>query len=270
MRIVLLLLLSLVSLMVSAGPEQDRLAFRAYFEQRFPDLDINAHADGAYALDAQKREQWLAMEDFPPYEFTVDDGMVLFQEPFADGATYGDCFADEGAVKHQYPVWDDARKMVVTLELAINDCRSLHGEAPLPYGSEEMMQLTAYMAFVSRDRAIAIEVPPEAEAAYNQGKQYYYSRRGQLNFACSHCHLQMSGMNLRAERLSASIGQVTHWPTYRLKWQAVGPLHRRYARCNEQVGSEGLPFQHETYRNLEFFMTYMSNGLPINGPATRK
>jgi len=40
--------------------------------------------------------------------------------------------------------------------------------------------------------------------------------------------------------------------------------------CNEQVGAEGLDYQSETYRNLEYFLTYMSQGLPLNGPASRK
>ena len=28
--------------------------------------------------------------------------------------------------------------------------------------------------------------------------------------------------------------------------------------------------QHPAYRDLEYFLTYMSNGLPINGPSSRK
>lgn len=270
MRLILLLALVCLSPIVCAGPEEDRLAFRAFFEKRFPDLPIDAHIDGAYALDESKREQWLAMEDFPPYEFTVDDGQILFEESFAGGIGYADCFENNGAVKHLYPQYDADRQTVVTLEMAINDCREAAGEKALSYNSDEMIQLTAYMAYASRDKLIAVTVPPEAETAYNAGKQYYYSRRGQLNFACSHCHLQMAGMNLRAETLSASIGQVSHWPTYRLKWQEVGSLHRRIARCNQQVGAESLPSQSDAYRNVEYFMTYMANGMPINGPSTRK
>jgi sulfur-oxidizing protein SoxA len=270
MRLSFLCLLILQSVGVFAGPAEDRAAFREFFEKRFSNIPIDAHVDGAYALDAKKREQWLSMEDFPPYEFAVDDGQLLFEEPFADGSSYADCFADDGAVKHLYPQYDAGRETVVTLELAINDCRLAAGEEALAYKNQALIQLTAYMAFASRDKLIAIDVPPEAEPAYNAGKQYYYSRRGQLNFACSHCHMQISGQKLRAETLSASIGQVSHWPTYRLKWQEVGPLHRRFARCNQQVGAESLPFQSETYKNLEYFMSYMSNGMPINGPATRK
>ena len=204
-----LLLLLLLPLLATAGPEADLAAFRAYFEQRFPNNEINDHIDGAYALDPEKREQWLAMEDFPPYEFAIDDGEGLFQTPFANGQGYADCFENEGAVKHLYPQYDESRGTVVTLEMAVNDCRSANGEEPLAYDSDELAELTAYIAFVSRDNLIDIKVPADAEAAYAAGKQYYYSRRGQLNFACSHCHMQMSGMKLRAETLSAGIGQVS-------------------------------------------------------------
>ena len=75
---------------------------------------------------------------------------------------------------------------------------------------------------------------------------------------------------LRAERLSASLGHVTHWPVYRFEWQEVGSLHRRFKRCNAQVGAEPFPSQSEAYRNLEYFLSYMSNGLELNGPASRK
>ena len=253
----------------SADPESDRQALARYFEQRFPDVEVAAHIDGAYALNAQTREQWLAMEDFPPYEFSVDDGEVLFGASFKDGSGYQDCFGD-GNVKAHFPYFDLKQQSVVTLELAINDCRVASGEEPLAYDGEDIALLSAYMAFTSRDSVIDIEVPPEGLAAYEEGKQYYYSRRGQLNFSCSHCHMQMSGMKLRAETLSATIGHVTHWPVYRLKWQEIGPLHRRFKECNEQVGAEGLEYQSETYRNLEYFLTYMSQGLPLNGPASRK
>ena len=31
-----------------------------------------------------------------------------------------------------------------------------------------------------------------------------------------------------------------------------------------------LPAQGEEYRNLEYFLTYMSNGMEVNGPGARK
>jgi sulfur-oxidizing protein SoxA len=50
----------------------------------------------------------------------------------------------------------------------------------------------------------------------------------------------------------------------------MGTLHRRFSGCNKQVRAKPFPAQGEEYRNLEYFMTYMNNGLELNGPGARK
>lgn len=256
---------------LSADPEDDRIALVKFYEQRFPGIDISAHKDGAYALDEAKREQWLEMEDFPPYEIAIDEGESLFAIAFANAKSYADCFANGGiGVKQNYPYFDVENNEVVTLELAINNCRESNSEMPLDYLGEEMGYISAYMAFMSRGNKFAIKVPQEGLAAYEQGKQFFYKRRGQLDFACSSCHLNSAGGQLRAEVLSVAIGHTTHWPTYRFKWEQVGGLHKRFVECNENIGAEGLAQQSRSYRNLEYFMTYMNNGMDLNGPASRK
>ncbi len=254
-----------------ADPQSDRAAMRDFYAKRFPDIPISAHQDGVYALDAGAREQWLELEDFPPYEIAVDEGAELFSTPFADGDDFSACFGD-GVVKHNYPYFDAKEATVVTLEMAVNSCLASHGEPQLAYDSAEMSALVGYMAYESRGQTVDLATPTTSAelAAYNRGKQFYQSRRGQLDFACSHCHVQIVGNKLRAETLSASIGHVTHWPAYRFKWQELGGLHRRFQECNSQVGAEALELQSEAYRDLEYFLTYMANGLQWNGPSTRK
>ena len=256
-----------------ADPAQDLAAFRDLYQKRFPDIPLAAHKDGAYALDEAKREQWLEMEDFPPYEIAVDDGAELYGETFPGGGSYDECLGEGApAVKQLYPRFDASAGQVVTLEMALNDCRVKGGLEPLAYEDQEMAALAAYVAMESRGELIDFAIPdePGALAAYESGKAFYYTRRGQLNFACSSCHLQNAGMMLRAERLSAAIGHATHWPVYRGKWERVGSLHRRFQECNVQVRAEALEEQSETYRNLEYFLTYMNNGMELNGPASRK
>lgn len=254
-----------------AGPEEDRLALRKVYEDRFPGIPIEAHKDGVYAIDESARAQWQEIEEFPPYEIAVDEGESLFAEPFPDGSGFADCFGD-GSVKARYPQFDEERATVVTLEMAINECRVAHGAAAWANDAPELTNLLAYLAFVSRGQIIAVAPPVStaALAAYDAGKQFYTARRGQLNFACTSCHVQLAGNLLRAERLSASVGHVTHWPVYRFKWEEMGGLHLRFQECNSQVGAEPFELQSEPYRNLEYFLSYMANGLPLNGPATRK
>ena len=71
------LLVSLVSV-AHADPEADRAAMRDYYAKRFHDVPLAAHKDGVYAIDDAAREQWLELEDFPPYEIAVDEGAELY------------------------------------------------------------------------------------------------------------------------------------------------------------------------------------------------
>jgi sulfur-oxidizing protein SoxA len=254
-----------------ADPEGDLKAFREHYQNRFSSVPLESHKDGVYAIDEQAREQWLDLEEFPPYEIAIDEGAELFELPFGKSGTYKTCFGTAG-IKHNYPYFDNAADTVVTLEMAINACRERHHAQRLPLDGQELAVLVAYIAFETRGQKVAVKTPNTAGelAAYNSGKQFYQSRRGQLNFSCGNCHVQIVGNRLRAEVLSASLGHVTHWPVYRLKWQEVGTLHRRFRECNSQVGAEPFDFQSEPYRNLEYFLSYMSNGLEWNGPASRK
>ena len=256
-----------------ATPEQDRLALREFFAQRFPKLDLNDMINGLYAFDEGAREQWLEMEDFPPYEIAIEDGEAAFGTTFANGKTYADCFENGGVgIKQNYPYFDADSGEVITMELAINKCRTDNGEEPLPWMTGELAEIASYMAYTSRGNKMNVVIPddPRALAAYEAGKEYYYTRRGQLEFACENCHMQSAGNLLRADRLSGMLGQATHWPVYRSKWGDIGTLHKRFSECNLQVRAKPFEAQSQVYRELEYFLSYMSNGMELNGPASRR
>jgi len=133
--------------------------------------------------------------------------------------------------------------------------------------------LTGVHGISSRDKAIDTAIPQDdlqALAAYQQGKDFYYQRRGQLNFACATCHIQNAGKRIRSETLSAILGHTNNWPTYRLKWGELGSLHRRFAECLEQIRAPTLPEQSQELRNLEYFMSFIGQGIPVTGPSVRK
>ena len=256
-----------------AGPEEDKAAFQAYFQSRFPEVELAEFANGIYALDENARRQWQEIEQFPPYEFAVESGEELFNRPFSNGSSYADCFDNGGiGVRQGFPYFDSGKREVVTLELAINQCRQENGEVPYQYDQDEMLSLSAYMAWTSRGNPIEIVVPddPEALAAYEQGKQFYYSKRGQLNLACADCHVASAGAWVRGDRLSSSLGHPTHFPVYRSKFGRMISLHSRFYGCVRDVRAKPFAQQSPEYRNLEYFLTYMSNGLPVNGPGARK
>jgi len=258
----------------SANPQQDQVLFRQHYQKLFPQLNLNDYADGIYALDAIARESWQTIEEFPPYELAIEQGESLFNTPFKNGNHYSDCLPNNGiAISHLYPQWDKTQGKVITLAYAINQCRQQNNEAPLLYQKGNIAQLLAYIAYTSRGKLIDIKIPDSdhrALAAYEQGKQYYYQRRGQLNFSCSSCHVQNVGKKIRSEMLSPSLGHTSNWPTYRLKWGEIGTLHRRIIGCHKQIRAELPVAQSDALRHLEYFLSFMGNGIPFNGPSTRK
>jgi len=256
-----------------ATPEQDMQSFQKYFQSRFSTIEFDEFTNGVYAIDPIGRESWEAIEEFPPYETFIDDGEEMWNTPFANGKGYPNCFPDGPGVAQKFPHWDKERGMVMTLPLAINDCRTANGEKPLKYKKGKINAILSYMAFNSRGQKTQVEIPsddPRALAAYEAGKTFYFKRRGQLNFSCASCHVLNPGMKLRTETLSPALGHTTHFPVYRSKWGDMGTLHRRFSGCNKQVRAKPFKAQGEQYRNLEYFLTYMSNGLPLNGPGARK
>jgi sulfur-oxidizing protein SoxA len=253
-------------------PAAEATAFRNYFTGKFPQLKLEDFVNGPYSLNEDMRRQWEEKEQFPPYDFSLDLGKEMFAQPFRNGKSYADCFANQGiGIRQDYPYFDDREGKVVTLELALNRCREANGEAPFSYVGDEMAALTAYMAFTSRGKPFDIKIPddPRARAAYQNGKRYFYTRHGQLNFSCASCHVQYPGERLRAEILAPALGILNAMPIYRSEWGGMGTISRRFITCNILTREVPLEPQADDYRDLEYYLSYVSNGLPIAGPGAR-
>ncbi len=266
-------LMSTASVAVQASPEQDLKEFRAFYADRFPDVPFEDYINGVYAIDQASREQWEAIEEFPPYELNIDQGKSLFNTPFKNGKTYASCFRNGGiAIKQDFPYYDSASGKVITMESAINTCRTHNGEEPLKWKKGPIADIAAYMAYTSRGNKINVSIPADegAQAAYERGKANFYAKRGQLNMSCADCHMTNGGNLIRADLIGPALGHPSHWPVYRSKWGGIGTLQRRYTGCNKQVRSKPYKAQSDEYRALEYFHTYMSNGLVLNGPGVRK
>ncbi len=268
-----LALLLALPLGAGASPEQDLAEFRAHYAKRFPNTPFDDFINGVYSIDPASREQWEEIEEFPPYELSISRGEEMFDTPFANGKRYADCFPNGGiGIRQNYPYFDTDRGEVITLELAINECRTANGEKPLKWKRGPIADISAYMAYTSRGNIIDIKIPddPRALAAYERGKKHFYQKRGQLNMACADCHKFYAGYKVRADLLSPGLGHLSHFPVYRSKWGGMGTTHRRYGGCNAQVRAKPYAAQSDEYRALEYFHTYMSNGLAVNGPGARK
>jgi sulfur-oxidizing protein SoxA len=266
-------ILLFVSLNIYASPEDDLTDFQNYFKNKFPNTEFSDYKNGVYSIDSSSREQWESIEEFPPYEINIEQGEELFNTPFKNGNTYASCFKNNGiGIRQNYPYFDEDKDEIITLELAINNCRKKNGEKPLSYyRGGPMADISAYMAYTSRGKIIDIKIPNyKAEEAYEAGKKLYFTKVGQLNFSCADCHVYYTGTKLRADITSPAIGHTTHFPVYRSRAGRMVTLHERFAGCLNRVRAKPFKAQRDEYKNLEYFLTYMSNGLEINGPGSRK
>ena len=259
----------------AGSPSDDLKSFRDHFQARHEGVPLDDYINGVYALDAGSRAQWEEIEEgFPPYEIGIEKGEKLYNKKFANGKGYADCFggSEDGGVKHHFPKFDADSGKVITLEGAINKCRTDNGEKKLGWKKGKIAQIGAYMAYSSRGNNINTVVPNDERAmkAYNTGKKHFYAKRGQLNMSCADCHMYNSGNKIRADILSPALGHPSGFPVYRAKWGSLGTLHRRYGGCNKQVRAKPFKAQSDEYTGLEYFHTYMSNGLEWNGPSSRK
>lgn len=255
-----------------AAPEDDRAAFIRHYQEKFPGIPLDNYVDGALMLSKDAKSQFDSIMAFPPFQSDLDKGKALWEAPFANGGTYAGCFANGGSnVAGNYPRFDEPAGKVVTFEMALNDCRTRNGEKAFAYGDRATMGvLTAHARSLSDGMRMNVMVQGSgALAKYEQGKQFYYTRIGQFNFACSSCHYAHAGQILRTEIISPSVGQATHWPVFR-GGDNLNTLHLRIRRCMEQVRASPFAAGSEELNNLEYFLAYLSNGLPLRASVYRK
>ncbi|MEO1078287.1 MAG: sulfur oxidation c-type cytochrome SoxA [Pseudomonadota bacterium] len=213
-------------------------------------------------------------DDFAnPGMLWVDQGDALWRESgAADEPSCQSCHGEPSSLRGvavRYPRYDESMGGLINLEGRINRCRQEHQkQPPLPYESEPLLALTALLAHQSRGMPISVSIEGPAREFFEQGKTYFYTRRGQLNLACYHCHELNPDRYLRGDRLSQ--GQPTGYPIYRLDWQTLGSLQRRLRFCNTGVRAEPHEFGDPTWLNLELFLGWRARGLLYETPAVRR
>ena len=256
----------------NAGPEEDRTKMANLFKSKYPDVKQDDYVYGALAFDPDSMAQYKSIMEFPPYSGELDKGEKLWKAPLKSGKTYASCFPNDGKmIAGNYPMFDNAKGKVVTLEDALNDCRKANGEEPYVYGDPKTMGLlTAYMRTLSDGMKMNIKVEGEgAMKAFEDGKKTYYQRTGQFNFSCASCHVDNAGNRLRSEILSPVTGQATHWPVFRGGDQLV-TLQKRYEGCYRNVRHVPDKPGSTRFNNLEYFHSYLSNGLEMQASVFRK
>ncbi|NCB11234.1 MAG: sulfur oxidation c-type cytochrome SoxA [Erysipelotrichia bacterium] len=287
---------SLSAASFNAGAEKDRLEMIKFFEAKFEDPAKNKdrfftyfteeeleqkydknlkHMDfniGSYAYSKDARSQYEALKEMPPYEDAIEKGEELYTKKFANGNSLHTCFPDLTNAG-TYPYYDKNKKELISLTKAVNDCLRANGEKEWGTKKGPMAEFQAYWVNESKEagKKFDIKINSKAEKeAYERGKEYYYSQRGYLKLSCATCHIQGSGQRVRNEVLSPLLGQVTHFPVLRLKWTDIGTVERRLSGCVVDQGQVPPKDESQTMIELLYFLAYMSNDMPVDGPDVRK
>jgi L-cysteine S-thiosulfotransferase len=232
-----------------------------------PDVAPRELAQGPAASDPALRAQVEAgADDAKP---VIARGAALWKKRFKDGKSLAGCFPNGGRrVAAAYPQYHPKLKLVFTLEMAVNQCLKAHHEPLLDYtDAASMGAITAYARSLAEGSRIAVRVPAAAEAHFEQGRRLYFSRLGQRNFACASCHVQGAGKRYADVPLSPAVGEATSWPYIR-GGEAV-TLQAQIRQCLERMGAAPFPAGSEELNDLEYFLTYLSNALPIHANAWR-
>jgi sulfur-oxidizing protein SoxA len=208
-----------------------------------------------------------------PAMLWVDDGDVIWNTvDGAEGKSCATCHSDASdsmkGVATVYPKFDKKLGKMISLEQQFNVCRTERMKAkPWKWESHEMLSVTSYVRTQSRGMIMNVAIDGPTAPFFEKGKAFYNQRRGLLDMACANCHVDYAGGQVRANILTQ--GQSNGFPTYRLKWQKPGSIHRRFRGCNKQVRSTPYGYGSDEYVNLELFLAWRGNGLPVETPAVR-
>ncbi|WP_425403583.1 sulfur oxidation c-type cytochrome SoxA [Hwanghaeella sp.] len=219
--------------------------------------------------------QALQDDDFEnPAFLWVDQGEELWSKAEGTaGKACADCHGEASesmkTVGARYPVWEPKTEKPINVELRINQCRTERmGAEAWKYESSQMVGMTAFVKTQSRGEPVNVDFSEgDMEAWKEKGKEIYYTPYGQLDLACSNCHEDHYGEYVRSDFLSQ--GQTNGFPTYRLKWQGMGTLHRRFSGCMKNIRAEPYKRGSDEFLALEVYLAYRGVGLPVESPALR-
>ena len=245
-------------------------ASAATFERPIPPEQLKNGS--AFTSEANRT---LQADDFAnPGMLWVERGAKLWSEPAGNsGKSCASCHDDaarsmKGAAAH-YPKLDPGSARLVNLSDRINLCRERHQSAlPFALESDELLAMNAFVTYQSRGVPVNVTIDTQNARDFERGRNRFYRRMGQLNLSCAHCHDRKWDRTLAIEKVSQ--GQPTGFPTYRQEWQTLGSLQRRLRACYSGLRAQMPPYGARELVELELFLAWRANGLPIEAPGVRR
>jgi len=212
-------------------------------------------------------------DDFAnPGMLWVDRGERSWRES-AGGKSCAACHGDARSAMHgvaaRYPAFDAASEQVLDLGARINDCRVRRQQLPaLARESDDLLGLEAFIAQQSRGLPMAVRVDGAANASFERGRAFYFTRHGQMNLSCAQCHDSHWGKKLYSETLSQGHG--TAFPAYKLEWQSLGSLQRRIRACMYGIRAQMPDYGAQELTDVELYLAWRAQGLPVEAPGVRR
>jgi len=210
-------------------------------------------------------------DDFSnPAMLWVEKGAKLWAAGARSCAScHGEAEKSMRGVATRYPAIDRGSGRLLSLGDRIMQCRSERQGAPaLRHESDELLSLTALVAHQSRGMPIGVSIEGPARPHFEAGREFFFRRIGQVDIACTHCHDANWGKTLFAETISQ--GHPNAFPIYRTEWQTAGSIERRLRACLSGIRAEMLPYGAPEYRDLELYLAWRAQGLPIETPGVRR
>ena len=191
-----------------------------------------------------------------PAVLSLLDGEALWGK-LGCASCHGDAKASMRGVATRYPKVMDGK--LVNLEQQVR-----HKAPQLAYESRDLLSLTAYVARQSKGMPIDVQpVQPQLDA----GKAFFSRRQGQLDLACSQCHDDNWGKKLAGNPIPQA--HPTGYPIYRLEWQNMGSLARRFRNCLTGIRAQQYAPGAPELVELELYLMWRARGMKLESPAVR-
>lgn len=208
-----------------------------------------------------------------PGYFTVDNGRKLFNAAGRNGKSCASCHGSDGKRLDtesiaMFPKFDEQTQKPISLQGRIHACSREHlGNAPMKYDSKNAIALETFVRNLAQGERVNVKTDGPIAPFVLKGKAYFEARRGQMDMACAHCHVNYVGMRLRAQSLSQ--GQLNGFPVFRLANQRVNGAHARFRQCENRLRGSYQKAGADDYVNLELYLMSRGNGLKIETPGVR-
>jgi L-cysteine S-thiosulfotransferase len=257
-------------------PEQERLALIDALQRRLQGTRPDDWIVGGAGFDRGVTAIPLSADNATNTADVLAIGKKTWERRFKNGKTFANCFPNAGRrIASTYPQYEPATRQVVTFEMALNRCLQLHGEPMIPPADAATMgPLSAYARTLAEGARTTIRVSgPDARGRYDGGKRLFHKRMGQQNFACASCHIQHAGevygTTTGTGGLAPAVGMAVSWPRLEPGGN-IRTLQSQFQRCMKKSGAEPLAEGSDDLNNLEYYLAYLSTGLPLRPLATAR